>query len=819
MKVDGSLKSLLQGVSQQPPRDRLPGQCTAQENMSSDPVTGLTDRPPSDLVSALFTSDDMNGWHKFKTKDGNKFLAAVHDGAITVTDLNGDPYVVNETGSTFDYVTSAVGLKFATVDDDTYIINPDTTVAMLSTVKSYANRGTGSKPMGIIQILGGGYNKSYAITMNGTLIARYQPPDGSSSAMVKQIRTTYIAQQLETLLTTTINFTSGADEVRYGISALAGANWTITRFEDVILIRDNTAGHESDAVIFTLAVSDDMGNVNAKAHTTTVPDTSDLPRIAPQGYVMRVATETDPEEDLWVQFQIDSAPAVGAGFGLPGAWIETVAPGVKYKFDKATMPHVLAYDEGTQQFTFAQGAWEDRRIGTLVSNPEPSFVGNTIKDISTFQSRLVILSSAFAIMSRTNRYLDMWLGSASELVDDDPIDISSTALEASVMTHAVPHNKDLLIVSATGQFIIFGRTAITPKNASLVLTTSFETELAARPAPAGRNVFLATSFGRFAGMREFYTEGGTDINDTRPITQHIKKYILGKPIRLVASSNYDILAVHTDTSKEDAYVYQYIWSDNDKVQSSWSRWSFHLPVAFSFFDEELFYVVLAQTTTGAFNEYQLVRMSLDVIDSDPLDFAFKLDNRFDVANVNTQFILPIDTLHLHDLIAVQGADCPNPGMQATIASITQDGGDWIVTLDTDMQGGDIVVGVPYYREYRPTMPLVKDGDGVVIGNAKLRVKNFTVALDRTGYIAGQSLSVHGDGPIKEFQGRVVGDVGNLVGEVALSSGSFVMPFRKEVRSADIKLFSDSYLPMTILDIEWGGQYNKRGRRIAGNGGE
>lgn len=812
MKVDGSLKSLLQGVSQQPPRDRLPGQSTSQINMSSDPVSGLTRRPPTDLVEEIVVSSDVRAWHKFKTKDGNKYLLSVHDDELTVRDLNGISYPVIEADDAFDYLAQPGSLVFTTVNDSTYISNTSIPTAMLPDVKSYANRGAGSHPMGIIQILGGQYNMRVSVTMNGTLIASYQPPDGTDNPDIAKVRTTHIAERLQFAMLNTINLTESRSEYTFGTAALAGADWTVTRFEDVISIRDNRVASASDGAIFTLAISDDRGNVNAKAATVSVPDTADLPRIAPQGYVMRVATETDPEEDLWVKFQIDSNPAIGAGFGLPGAWIETVAPGVKYKFDQTTMPHVLEYDPDTQEFTLQYGDWADRGIGTLVSNPEPSFVGNTINDISTFQSRLVFLSSSYVIMSRTNKSRDFWLGSASTLVDDDAIDISSTAVEASVMLHAVPHNRDLVIFSEQGQFVVFGRQAITPKNAALVMTTAFEAELAAKPTPAGRNVFFATNFGRFSGMREFYTEGGTDINDTRPITQHIKKYIVGKAIRLVASSNYDILTVHTDTEKEKVYVYQYIWSDNEKVQSSWSMWTFHLEVAFSFFDEELFYVVLKDG-----DQYLLHRMSLDVIDSDPLDFPLYLDGRFDVADVNTQFILPFDSQAEHELVVIQGAGCPNPGMQAPIDSIEEDGGDWIVTLRDDMEGGSVVAGVPYYCEYRPTMPLVKDSDGVVVAIAKLRIREFLISIFRTGYIAGQLYSPYGDGPVVEFQGRITGDVENIVGEVALNSGEFSMPFRENVQDADFALFTDSYLPMTILDIEWGGQYSKRGKRISGNG--
>lgn len=813
MKVDGSLKSLLQGVSQQPPRDRLPGQATEQSNMSSDPVTGLTRRPPTDLVERVLTSaEHAHGWHDFSTKDGNKFLTCIHDDTISVTDLNGVPKTVNFIGDALDYIAGAENVGFATMQNDTYILNKDVVTAMLPDTKSYCNRGSGSQPMGIIQVLGGQYLRTIGITFNGTLIASYKPMNSTNANNEETVRTTFIAAKLVTALTTVVNTAEGNGSHLFGTGALAGADWTVTRFEDVILIKDNRVGSASDAVIFTLAISDDFGNVNAKAHTTTVPDTSDLPRIAPQGYVMRIATETDPEEDLWVQFQIDSEPAVGSGFGLPGAWIETVAPYVPYKLDLYTMPHVLEYDQDTGEFNFKQGEWADRRIGTLISNPEPSFIGNPINDIATFQSRLVVLSSAFVVMSRTNKFQDFWLGSASALVDDDAIDISSTAVEASIMLAAVPHNRDLVVFSEKGQFVVFGRNALTPANATLVLTTAFEAALSAKPVPAGRNIFFGTNFGRFTGIREFYTEGGTDINDTRPITHHVKKYIVGGVAKLTASSNYEMLVVHTHPHSNALYVYQYIWSDTEKVQSAWSTWTFDEDVVHTFFDEELLYVIAQRGT-----EYFLYRMSLDVVDSDDVGFPLFLDSRFDVTGVSTQFILPFDSLSDETLVVVQGADCPNPGMQAPIDTIVNDGGDWVVTLKNDMGGGSIVVGIPYMSRYRPTMPLVKDSDGVVMGTAKLRARHFIVSIDQTGYIAGQMLSQYGDGEIVEFEGRVVSDPGNLIGEPALYTGQFVLPFRENVTAADFVLFSDSYKPMTILDIEWVGQYSKRGQRMA-NGG-
>jgi len=43
--LDGALKSIIQGVSQQTPRERLDGQVSLQTNMLSDVVRGMRRRP------------------------------------------------------------------------------------------------------------------------------------------------------------------------------------------------------------------------------------------------------------------------------------------------------------------------------------------------------------------------------------------------------------------------------------------------------------------------------------------------------------------------------------------------------------------------------------------------------------------------------------------------------------------------------------------------------------------------------------------------------------------------------------------------------
>lgn len=171
MKVDGSLKSLLQGVSQQPPRDRLAGQATLQENMSSDPVQGLTRRPPTDLVGRLGTATNVLGWHNFNTRDGNQYLAWFHDGTVQVFDLNANLQTTTLGTGASAYLASGSMRCYTNEDDETVVVNRDKTVVMLSDTPNYLN--TGSTGAAIVQILGGQYGKTYRISINGDLVASY----------------------------------------------------------------------------------------------------------------------------------------------------------------------------------------------------------------------------------------------------------------------------------------------------------------------------------------------------------------------------------------------------------------------------------------------------------------------------------------------------------------------------------------------------------------------------------------------------------------------------------------------------------------------
>ena len=786
MKVDGSITPLIQGVSQQPARTRLPGQCTLQDNMTSNPVDGLQRRAPTEYLENLFAGTGAQ-WYDYEL-NGTRYFIAARNGNLRAFQLDGTEITVNNVSSAFSYLDGNP-LAFATFDDITYVSNTSKTVAMSTGVSPYVETGS------LVYLLGANYGRTYSITIKwgtaSTLTVSWTAPDGSLAAHTAQIATDYIATQLAAALNANGTFT---------------ANFSVARSSDVLYIK-KTSAPATD--VFYVSVSDGDGGTNMLVANNSIPDAENLPRFAPEGYVVEVTGSGSADEDNWyLVFRClpDSSggvPSLGNGFGKEGNWLECVGPQVKYTFDATTMPHILEYDSGSNQFNFKSGAWENRRAGDEDSNPDPSFVGKTVNYISYFQGRLVFLAGPAVIMSRTNKPLDWFANSAVAFSDSDPIDMESTAEGVTEMLKAIPHNRDLVIFSNAGQFIVFGRNTITAKNSSLVLTTKFEAELSATPVAAGRNIFFGINYGAFTGIREFYTEGSQDINDSRPITQHVLKYIPGKIRAMATSSNFDVLIVQSYASKRHLFVYEYIWSGDKKAQSSWSRWIMPNDVEHFFFVESKLYMV-----TSVAGNYTLEVINLDMQADAGLEYQTKLDRKVVVTGVNTVIANPLPQMpDLNNMLFVQGAGCPEPGLRVSVKSNTSTH----ITFAKDMQGGAVICGQKYESKYRPTMPIVRDADGVKIGTGKLVVSKFFVFVRESGNVEYRKVSPYRDDSEVHYSGISVGT--SLVGEPAVSDNTFILPFRDDTDNAEIELFTDSHLPMNILTIEWVGQYTKKGRRI------
>ena len=213
-RVDGSLGTLLQGVSQQPVRQRLAGQVTEQTNMTSDPVRMLHRRPPTQYVGKFslgpIESNDAFT-HYFELSDGTAYYLIIPANALS-TDiklLNADTGVENTnttiTAAFLSYVSVAsprTTLKAVTVGDLTYIVNTTVSTALLPDL---TNAGAADYLLDSarVDIEVGQYSRDYVVTVTAggsDYSVTHSTPTSTSSGAEAAIAVDNIAEEIETLM-------------------------------------------------------------------------------------------------------------------------------------------------------------------------------------------------------------------------------------------------------------------------------------------------------------------------------------------------------------------------------------------------------------------------------------------------------------------------------------------------------------------------------------------------------------------------------------------------------------------------------------------
>ena len=161
-----------------------------------------------------------------------------------------------------------------------------------------------------------------------------------------------------------------------------------------------------------------------------------------------------------------------------------VAPGVEYKLQAGTMPHILVrLPDGTFHFGPADGTthvvvdlpkWGERTAGDYETAPDPSFVGYPINDITVFKNRLVVLADENIILSRAREFFEFFPSTATTVLDTDPIDLTASNNRVSVLRYAVPSQDELILFSGQYQFRFnAAETVLTPSTAQITVLTQF----------------------------------------------------------------------------------------------------------------------------------------------------------------------------------------------------------------------------------------------------------------------------------------------------------------------------------------------------------
>jgi len=762
-------------------------------------VEGLRKRSPIEHVAKLMNTLPGNAKVHVVDRDATEqYTVFISNGAIQVFDMQGLPQTVNvlNTGAAYlSTLTPNTSIKMTTIADYTFVVNREKVTAMLPALTP--NRGFEA----LVHVRQGNYAQDYQVLINGVVQATYT----TSATDKNTIKTNAIATQLSTQLTANL-----------------GAGWTITLSGNTLHIK-MVAGTD-----FTISTLDSFGGQALLAVKGSVQNFSDLPTIAPDGFVIEVAGDANTQFDnYFVKFKSNAV-----GLFDKGVWEETVKQGVPFQLDPATMPHTLIRNaDGT--FTFDQAVWGDRAVGDEASAQTPSFVGNTIANIVFFKDRLGFLSGSNLSFSEAGFYFNHFPTTVTTLLDSDRIDVQSPNPRVTNFFSAEAFNEQLLLFSDKAQFIIPGDVPLTPSTIVINQTTAVLASTTADPVGIGNNVYFAVPRGGFSGVHEFYVASNImNTNGTSDITAHVPKFIHGNITEIAAATNADMLIFLQDSEPNTFYPYKFYWSGQEKLQSSWSEWAVDPTgtiLSASFINTTLYLVI--QYADGVYLERMRVEDGVvdawtDLHDPAGLGYSTHLDRRitearctsvvYDPITNQTTFTLPYNCTGTMNIVtrALDPATNPTNVPGVLVPVVTQGVNTLVVNGDYSLT--PVWVGQTYTMRYDFSKQVMKEqalGGGQATTNAgRLQLRTMQLSHTRSGYFRCEVTPEFRTPNVYTFTGKVLGAGWSLVGQVNLGTGDFRFPLMSRNDRVSMSIVNDSYLPCSFQSAEWEAQYHIRSKR-------
>lgn len=728
----GNYKSLLGGVSQQVYTDRQLSQVEVQTNMTSDTVRGLRKRPGTRLHQQL--DNTLTDWWSPGNYGHLRFHTTNLGWGITtfiVNTITGRVISIVETEtvqfigqSNYLITSNPADIVFATVGSTLYAGNTSKLPALVT-----AETRMNPNRRGYFFVLAGSYGRVYSLTVRtnlGSVSASYTTPDGTTAGDAAKATGEYIIGQLLSQLTPAIGGAAGLEQV-----TSTGAYMYI----------------QVTAAAGFCNVATSTGSTYALgSNTHTVDLTSKLPAQLPSaadGFIMTIGDNSFAQYFEWVHSQT--------------RWIETGAYNSPTSINPDTMPLLINATAVTNQHAISTGTWPGRKAGDDKNNDIPAFADadlNGITGLASFQGRLIIFSGPYITMGSSSRddKNNFFRTTVTQMLDSDRIEFTATSFAGASFKYGIPFNSDLILASEEHQGVIPGRNQIlTPQNATALLTSTYQMDLGSTPTTSGRSLYFAypRSSSSFS-MKEMVPSGSTDLQYvSQDVTDHLPTYLEGAATYISASTTNNVLVIGSSDEQYTLYVNEYLWSGDEKVLSSWHKWTFDGRLHAAWFVRETLVMIMEQA--GHINLITLsMRDSPDL--SDESRYLPALDNTLSkpVFNKDSQFAgepylefadTGVDKA-LWDIILLGYASDTTLSFVTTVVTTGPYIGAMVGPHHIDAvnrrlylhptYGTDtLTVGVRFTAEFSPTPPRIFDSGGGYVAVDKLVIQCYDLTMRYT----------------------------------------------------------------------------------------
>lgn len=756
-----------------------------QESPDNSSWTDLATRTTDGTTTATFAVDTLYI---------RANITAYTSGSITAfATYKNFRYLLTETPST--------DMRCVTVADTTFIVNRSKVAAMLSDT-------TEERPAeALVFVKQGNYSSNYSIYIDGTQRATYT----TSDTVVSTIRTDAIAVELYNDLVAW-----GGAGFSFSISGgVAGGVIHITK----------SSGD------FVCQTYDSHGGDDLAAVKDVIAKFTDLPAVAPDGFVVGINSNPDVEDSEAYYVKAVSNQA-GVTFG-DVSWEECPAPGVSYIIDKTSMPHKLTREQdGT--FTYSSIDWIDRLCGDDDTNSEPSFIGQTINDVMFYKNRLGLLADENFIWSEISEYFNFWRTTVTSIKDSDVVDSRAAHTKVSILKNAVAFNKDMILFSDQTQFSIPGDTALTPNTVRCDVVSEFESLTDVRPVNAGKVIYfifnrsdeLGNNSG-YSGLKElFISANNTETMEANETTAHVPAYIPAGVFSLSVSTLANVAAILTSGDPTAIYLYKTEWQQEKKVQAAYFRWNLddytsqEVKVLSADFIGSTLYVVVQRNDEVFLEKSQLLPNRVD----DYVSYVTLLDRRitdedctvaYNAGTNRTVYTLPYEITSTEMAVITRGiADNTGLADVGKVLAVDVDTvGGTTLSVIGDYEDNPVWIGQRYLCEAELSRIYIRkqsqSGGLTVDAASNLQLLRGYAVYSNSGAF---TISVTPEGRQTSnytFTGRITGDINNVLGTIALRSGIYKFGILSNNERVTITINSNSHLKFSITGIDWEGEFTKR----------
>lgn len=780
MRVSQTVKNIIAGVSQQPAILRHMEQLEEQVNAFSTTADGLQKRPPTIHIKQIDLPTTIKPKiHTIDRDARERYIVAFTGTGVKVWDVFGNEKVVHADGDTTTYVTCdnpRRDIRAVTVADYTFIVNRNIKAQMSDEVSKTSNSG------GIVYVKNGQYGRNYQVLLNNSVVASWQTPDGSQASHSTQIGTDVIMNHL-------------ADGV-------SGKGYSVTRGDNWFMINDLRGQ--------TLKARDGFNNQAISSFTNTVQKFIDLPNTAPNGYTVLIKGESSADDDYYVQYN-----------ERENVWEETTGNNLKNRLNASTMPHTLIRG-ADGSFTLKAVDWANRFAGDDDSNPTPSFIGKFINDVFFFRNRLGFIAGESICLSKSGDFFNFWLDSATSVVETDPIDLNVSHNQVSILHAAIPFNQDLYLFSQQTQFILRADGVLSPKNCQLNQVTEFTSNAQVKPVGVGRNLYFTSERADYTTVREYYAiYDSASAEDSNDITSHVPNYLHNSIYDLLACGNEDLLACLSTSEEDTIYIYKFLFAEDTKVQSSWSKWVFDGTILGAGFINSTLFIVI-ERSGHVYLERLLINFNTTDFDNEP--YRCLMDRKRTVKTT----LRELATLNSNMTSVTFDAkayfnDTDDKSRLYYIVfpdGLLYEGIDKIIINLDDEQMLDEVftffLGTAYDMQVTFSTFYIKKSDQTgttPISNYRLILQNLNVNYTNSGEFMAYVKTV--GKPLREykFTSRILGYDTNRLGYHPLTTGIFKIPVHGTNTETTVYLRNSSPLPSSFVGYTWEGNVTYRYRQM------